>query len=355
MQILPDLMTLENGRPVTDAGAWKERRAELLGLFSEKMFGFMPKAPEKVIGETVEKSKTAAGHALTELINIRFDTPKGEFAFPLKFTYPAGAESVPTFVFINFRPELYDSYCPLEEIIDSGFAVASVFYKDITSDDGNFDSKLASHFPRESGTDTGKIGLWAYACSRVADYLQTRNEADSSNLAVIGHSRLGKTALWCSANDSRFRFAISNCSGCCGAAYEREKHGNAETYKKIQEVFPYWFCKNFENIARGNEEAPFDQHMLLALTAPRYLLVGSASLDEWADPYSEQMACMGASPAWKVFGLNGFIGKETPAAVGEDFSKGEIHYHNRDGEHFLSRNNWNQYMKFIKSKTDSRV
>ena len=131
---------------------------------------------------------------------------------------------------LNFRPDVYDCYLPSEEVIDNGFAVATVCYKDITADNCDFKSGIAVHYPREDeNTAWGKIGMWAFCASRMVDYFGERPEIDTEQIAVIGHSRLGKTALWCGAQDPRIRYVISNDSGCSGAAYERIKHDGAET------------------------------------------------------------------------------------------------------------------------------
>ena len=204
------------------------------------------------------------------------------------------------------------------------------------------------------GTDWGKISMWAWGASRVLDYLLTRSEVDSENVAVIGHSRLGKTALWCAAQDERFRFAFSNDSGCAGAALERIKHENAETIESITRVLPYWFCENYHRYAKNVESMPFDQHFLLGAIAPRFLCVGSASLDAWADPYSEQLCCCEASQAWEVNGHMGFVGPKESAHIGDSFHEGNIGYHLRDGIHFLGRTDWLQYMAFMKKKINKK-
>ncbi len=351
MEFFPDLLTFQNGEKVTKE-TWPKRREEMLDILCREEYGYSPKKPETVKGEIVETvDRIASGHAILEKINISFEAEKGEFSFPINFIYPKNKKNVPTFILINFRPDVYDMYYPLEEIIDNGFALVVVNYKDVTSDDTDFTNGIAAMYSRNNpDTDWGKIAMWAFAASRVLDYLETRDEVDKNNVSVIGHSRLGKTALWCSAQDERFKFAFSNNSGCSGAAYERIKHGNSETIEAITRVFPYWFCENFKKYVGREDERPFDQHFLIALTCPRYVGVGSASLDFWADQYSEQLSCIGASPAWKLFERKGFVGKDEPAEIGEHFMEGDIAYHLRDGIHFLGRQDWLNYMAFVRSK-----
>ena len=348
MEFYPDILSGKNG-PVTTAAEWEERKKEVLTILSREEYGFMPAAPERVWGEVTDtQRKCCGGHGIAEFINIHFDTPGGEFSFPIRFIYPTRQGKHPTFVLLNFRSDLYDMYCPLEEIIDRGYAVAQVNYRDITNDDDNFNDGIAGLYPRDgSGAACGKIGMWAFGASRIADYLLTRDEVDKDNLAVIGHSRLGKTALWCGANDERFKFTISNGSGCSGAAYERVKIPEGETIKQILGLASYWFCDNYKKYGDRPDDRDFDQHFLLALCAPRYVLIGAANRDFWADQYGEQLSCMAASPVWSLYGKEGYIGKTGPPQTGDSFSSGEIHYHLRDGMHFLSRRDWISYMDYI--------
>jgi len=348
MIFIPDILKFSDGTPVT-AENIKERRLEMLDILRHEEYGYAPKAPEKVIGKIIStEKKVAAGHAHLERIEILFDMEYGEFTFPINLFLPNTDKKVPVFVLINFFPEVYNQYCPLEEIIDNGYGLAVLYYNDITSDNGSRDGILSKCGWMRDGTAWGCISAWAYGASRVVDYLFTREEIDTDNIAVIGHSRLGKTALWCGAQDERVKLVCSNDSGCAGAAYERAKHEGAETAAIISNTFPYWFCGNYMQYFNDFTKAPFDQHFLLGCIAPRYICVGSASLDNWADQYSEQLSCVGATPMWGVCGKKGYIGKEMPAAVGESFNEGDIHYHLRDGVHFLSRNDWNEYMAFFK-------
>lgn len=350
MNFTPEILKFENGKEVSSKADFALRRKEIIDILSKNEYGYTPKTVGKttyVVKETI--TKCLAGHGVQDKLLVTFPTHKGDFTFPVNYFHPTNVKKHPTFIFINFRPDDYDMYYPVEEIIDSGCAVAQFYYKDIT-DDGPALDGIASMFDRRNdGTDWGKIGMWAYAASRLADILSDLPETEY--LAVLGHSRLGKTALWCGAQDERIKFVFSNNSGCSGAAYERIKHGKSETVEKITKVFPFWFCENYKKYALDPDSRPFDQHMLLALIAPRFLGVGSSSLDFWADQYSEQLSCIAAGEVWeKIFDMPGFIGTEEPAEVSDSFSKGSVHYHLRDGIHFLSRNDWNEYIAFMKSK-----
>ena len=177
---------------------------------------------------------------------------------------------------------------------------------------------------------------------RLLDYAQTLPDVLDLNTAIAcGHSRLGKTALLAAATDERFAFAYSNNSGCSGAAITRQKEG--ETVQNICTRFPYWFCENYQQYKNNEDAMPFDQHFLLAAIAPRYVLVGSASEDLWADPLAEQQCCVAASAAFE----NGFIGPDRPAEIGERFYDGDIGYHLRKGAHYFSREDWNGLISFV--------
>ena len=217
----PDLLTMTDGTPVTSSAQWEARRGELLNILAWEQYGaFLP--PSTASARVMAPPMPAcAGHAMQETLEVRFDTPAGEFAFPLRFLYPADGQVHPLFLLLNFRPLIPDIYCPAEEILDNGFALAVVCYTDITADDGDWGSGLCGHYPRKHpDTDPGKLVFWAYAASRALDVLTLRPEVDARNIAVIGHSRLGKAALLCGAQDARVRFTCANDAGCGGDALE---------------------------------------------------------------------------------------------------------------------------------------
>lgn len=324
---------------------WPQRRSELLRLFEEHVYGRTPAAPDRVTGEIVHRDDCAYAHkAVDEELNLTWDTPGGPFTLPVRFVYPRTDKPVPAFVFINFRPDAPDRYWPIEELVDSGYAVARVYYQDVTEDSARQDG-LAALYPAEGEHACGKIGLWAFACSRVLDYLLTRPEVvDPARVAVTGHSRLGKTALWCGAQDERFSLAISNDSGCSGAAITRGKVG--ETVRNITSVFPYWFCPAYLAYADREDALPVDQHQLLALMAPRAVYVASAEEDAWADPVSEYLACCAASEAFEALGKPGFLHPDALPELNKPLHQGAIGYHLRTGSHFFSRTDWLHHVAY---------
>lgn len=361
--MLKERLELLNLPPLFKAGTpdrltgrqWEERRADIYAAVCEYEFGWMPATPPEVRGTVLNSDKFAyCGKATEQRIELSFDTPSGEFKFPLYLLTPNIFEKHPVFVHIAFRPETPDRYVPCEEIIDRGYTLAMFCYNDITADaNDDFTSGIATMYGERRKTSWSKIGMWAFAASRVVDYLVTLPETDCANIAVMGHSRLGKTALWAGASDIRFKYVISNDSGCAGAALARESihHSDAEHVDRIASAFPVWFSGDYAEYANREDEMPYDQHWLLALTAPRYLYVASASLDKWACPESEYLACAAASEAWERQELDGFIAYDKFPRENFTFHEGCVGYHLRPGRHFLSRYDWNKYMDFIDRKT----
>lgn len=338
---------LENNMKVED---WPQRRKEILELLSREVYGFSPPPPKEIRSETLFEDENAwAGKAIHREINLSFPTDLGDFSFPCNLVLPKSEKKLPLIVYISFERYPMGKHCPVEEIIDSGFALASFYYKDITSDDDDFSSGLAGKFKRDNSPwQWGKISLWAYAASRVMDYVFGLSEVNKGAITVVGHSRLGKTALWCAAQDQRFAAAVSNNSGCSGAAISRGKKG--ESIKDITERFPFWFCDNYKKYAGAEKAMPFDQHFLLALTAPRPLYVASAELDGWADPYSEFLSCLAVDEVYKLLGNKGFVHENRFLSPGESLQDGNIAYHLRPGRHYLSRYDWQRFMRYLKKR-----
>ena len=327
-------------------------KAEIMKLLLTEEYGFLPEKPDSVSAEedSIEEN-FCAGKAVLKKLRLTCHTGYGDFTFPVSFIYPTKRNPpVPCFVHINFRDLVPDRYLPIEEIIDSGYAVLHFCYKDISSDDGDFENGLAGLvYPDGKRTETqcGKIGLWAWAASRVMDYAMTVPLLDQKRISVVGHSRLGKTALLTGALDERFYCAFSNDSGCSGAAVSREKQG--ETIQKIFQVFPYWFCKKYGKYA-GNEEAlPFDQHFLIAANAPHRVYVASAVEDTWSDPEYEYLGCDAADVYYKNLGMKGFVHPDRDPVPGDFFGAGEIGYHLRAGTHYFSRDDWQLFIKYFNS------
>lgn len=346
---LPSLLQFENGDAVT-AETWEKRRKELLSILEREIYGVAPAAPDTVRATVTPNKKKygdCGGAAVISDVTLEFDTDRGSFSLPVAEAVPKHDGRIPVFVFLNFMPEIPHKYFPTEELMDAGCAVVRIYYNDVSVDqEDGFTTGLAAMYDRERYS-WGKIRMWAFAASRVMDYLETTDYADLSRVAVIGHSRLGKTALVAAAYDERFALACSNDSGCSGAAITREKLG--ERVKQITKNFPYWFCEKYRDYIEREDAMPFDQHFLVGAIAPRRVSIGSATEDEWACPSSEYLCACAASPAWELNRRVGFVHPDRLPDACENFTGGSISYHLRRGTHYLSRHDWHVYLDEIKA------
>ncbi|WP_203566864.1 glucuronyl esterase domain-containing protein [Aestuariimicrobium ganziense] len=320
-------------------------RDEMVDALAAHLYGRVPQVTREVTLVTSEPQQRAyAGKATHHQLRLSLPTPTTPFTLPVTLTVP-DQPAGPAVLLVNFGALPHD-YCPIEELVDAGLTVCVVDYQAVTSDDDDFSDGLAGHFPH-ARSSMGKIALWAWAASRVLDHLSRRDDLDPAQVWVAGHSRLGKTALWAAAQDERFAGAISNDSGCSGAALTRGNTG--EQVSDITGRFGHWFLPGYADRANDPSTLPLDQHWLLAAIAPRRLCVGSAIEDDWADPLSEYLACVAASPAWERHGAVGLGDTSSSTPTLGNIGGGRVQYHLRPGTHFLSRQDWMTYLAAVLS------
>ena len=353
---LPDPLLFNNGRKVRSARQWEhKRRAEILEIFSQEMYGHIPAKPEGLHFKTIKEERVYDGLGIRKTVRIYLDEAE-EHWFDVLVHLPEGATGpVPVFAGLNFKGNdatldgRADFRWPYEMILKAGMGVATAWRDTIEPDgrDCNIgnedvcrDGGVRSWY--DEGGDWGAISAWAWGLGRIMDYLETDSAIDCSKVAVIGHSRLGKTALWAGANDPRFAMVISNDSGCCGAALSRRIYG--ENFAIIANAFPHWFTPAFRKYMWNEAEFPADQHWLLALAAPRPLYIASATEDQWADPEGEWLSAMLASEVYALFGKDGL--DDTMPAPDTPERNNHVGYHLRTGVHNILAYDWQQYIAF---------
>lgn len=382
---LPELLRCSDGTLVRTVPQWEQRRRpEILGLFQDHVYGRIQPPPGDLRWEvTATRPDALGGKATRKLIHVWLAEHPAWRGMDVMLHVPNGARGrVPFFVGLSFNGNqavTTDRDVPVSErwvhagpaapdnrateasrgaessrwslglIMDHGFAVASAYYGDIEPDhpEGWKEGVRAALSPAGVGTvwrdgDWGAIGAWAWGLSRILDCLGTEERVDTARAVVIGHSRLGKTALWAGASDPRFAIVISNNSGEGGAALMRRNFG--ETTEIITRVFPHWFTSAYRRYANNENACPVDQHMLIALMAPRPVYIASAAEDAWADPKGEFLSGHAAGPAYALYGRRGVCVDAQPPP---DQPVGDcIGYHIRTGKHDVTPYDWEQYLRF---------
>jgi hypothetical protein len=383
---LPELLVSNDGKIISNSEDWENiRRPEILELFETNVYGEIPDKEIDINYKLLKIDNDALdGKAIQKEIIATFSNGKESLEMNMLIFLPKNAKKpVPVFMGMNFygnqtiHPDpnitITTSYVknnedflitnnratelsrgvrshrwPIERILERGYGIVSIYYGDIDPDfDDDFQNGIHKLFYEDGEqpkpNEWGSIAAWAYGLSKAMDYLVTDKDIDKNKVAVIGHSRLGKTALWAGAMDKRFAITISNDSGCGGAALSRRRQG--ETVKKINTSFPHWFCKNFHLYNDKEEDLPVDQHMLICLIAPRPVYVASASEDQWADPEGEYLSLYHSGSVYNLYGFEN-LRSDTMPEVNQSQTIDNMGYHIRSGKHDLTLFDWEKYMDF---------
>ena len=358
---------IPSGSPATIEWWETRRRPELLRLFSEYVYGVTPSELPDVKYSLEDNANGSSESIKASVLTVEMKRGGRACSFKSDIYQPAGTPAsapnpapnpahnpAPMSAVIMIDPfsrrgwdeEKIYNHCPPDVLTEAGFIAVHAHVDQACADDaGEYVHGLMELYPPEGDAGWGAVGGWAFCASRVIDYLASRPDVKPGAIAVCGCSRAGKTALWCGAQDARVAVTISNVSGCTGAAITRGKTG--ERISDITSVFPHWFCKKYTEYSNREEDLPVDQHMLLALCAPRPLYVSSASEDDWADPAMEFEAATLCGEAYKIYGMSGLPDNNIPP-VNAPLLSGDVGYHNREGEHGCEVYDWKQYISFMK-------
>ena len=359
---VPELMVTKAGKKVTDVATWeKVRRPELLDVFLENEYGRRPvERPDTLAFETVEPDKPMMdGKAVRKRVRASWKGPCRSQGFVFTAFIPVTAKErpAPGFILICNRPPAANidpervkksEFWPAEEIVARGYAALAFWNGDVAPDNARSNCTQGVHacWAKERTSNSwGALSAWAWGASRVLDWVETEPLLDAKHFGVVGHSRGGKTSLLAGVTDTRFAMACVNDSGCSGAKLNHIDLPKSESIARITKVFPHWFCLNYRNFAGKEFEMDFDQHMMVALMAPRAVAIASASKDHWAGQRGEYASALLASPAWELYGKRGLVSDGFPNP-GEARQDGTVSYHLREGAHNLTLHDWNRYMDF---------
>jgi hypothetical protein len=393
---LPDPLTPANGKPVRDAKTWTtKRRPEIVKLFATEQYGVAPGRPEGESFDVYDKGTPALGGKAIRK-QVRIYMAKGKDGLPDKSWpsidvveyLPASAKGpAPMLLSINFNavqlavddagivPQMvWDEKTntrmmpaaptvgrtfgriPVEKFVDAGFGVATFYYGDVDPDDATgFAEGIRARYMKagqtgeadRAGDAWGSIAAWAWGMSRVEDYFETDKDVDAKRVTIHGVSRLGKTVMWAGANDTRFAAVIASCSGEGGAALSRRDYGETIAHLTERTRYPYQFAANYAKWGGFPDHAPMDANLLVALIAPRPLLLQTGSTDNWSDPKGEFLAAVAAGPVYRLLGKQDLGTDVWPAAKTPIFSNG-LNYFMHEGGHGMVVGDWDVYLEFLK-------
>lgn len=360
---VPELMVTEDGRKVLDVKTWEEvRRKEIYDVLMREEYGVRPPAADersRVSFKVADERDAMNGKAVRKLVTAVYEGPCGTHSFPFTAFIPKSKKPVPAFVLICNRPpadnidpdrKKKSGFWPAEEIVARGYAAIAFWNGNVAPDDkrggcrkGIF-PRVEEHEKRVK-TSWATISAWAWGASRVMDWIEGESLIDKTRVAVVGHSRGGKTALLAGVTDTRFAMACVNNSGCSGAKLNHIRLPRSESIARINRNFPHWFCRNYRKYGKKEMTMPFDQHQMVSLMAPRLVAIASATEDHWAGQEGEWWSAKLASPAWGLYGKKGLAADSFPPPE-KPQQEGCVSYHLRSGVHNLTPYDWKCYMDF---------
>ena len=382
---LPDPLVMFDGTKVTTKEQWEnERKPELKALFQHYMYGKLPPAPKtKKYNVLFTDPAALAGKARLSEVEITFEDPQLKHKLHVLFVVPNGVKSPPVFVGMNFcgnhtlldHPRIHlpegwvRNSCPgaineratdkgrggqkevwnIDLIVEKGYALACFYSGDVDPDTPDLSDGIGPAYwsgGKPAGDDAGTIALWAWGFHRVVDFIHEagKGDVDPNRIAAVGHSRNGKTALLAGAFDERISLVIPLQAGCGGTAPSRTSDTRAESVKRINTSFPHWFCDNFPLFNDQTDRLPFDQHCLIALCAPRPVLLPNAEEDLWANPSGQFELLAAASPVYELLGAEGLASGAKPEM--NKLVDSRLGYFIRPGRHAMTRADWEVFIAY---------
>ena len=352
---LPDPLLCLDGTKVTTLREWeKKRRPELMNILRTYMYGHRPKIGKALPARVDEvDANYLNGKVTRKVLTVPLTADKNGPIMHARVYLPNGAEErVPVFLMMAWGDEADQK--ALSRLIDAGYGMAVFRYTESAPDNVEaYEKGLIPYFYKKGQTlpmpdDWATIDVWAYAASRVMDYLEKDKAVRSDQVAVLGHSRLGKAALWAGASDERFAITFPVNSGCGGTAISRRVLG--ETLFNANVAFPHWFCGNFQQFSLRERYMPFDQHEVVALCAPRAVYIASGETDTWADPKGEFLGGKGAEAVYALYGKKGIADERgavsSMPALDHACMQGQIAYHIRTGGHAVLDYDWERFIEY---------
>jgi hypothetical protein len=359
---LPDPLVMTDGRPVRDAAMWmKERRPEILRLYQDFIFGHVPATAPKITFAEVKAEPALDGKAVRKTIVGRIGEGADAPTVTVSLWLPAAAKGpVPVLLHVQFfanQPPApgkegagrFSEDGPISDFIARGYAYAVFRYTEIEGDKADTSVTrvrklaLAPGQEKPAARDWSTISAWSWGASRILDYLETVPAVDAKRVALIGHSRLGKTALWGGATDPRFAVIFASCSGEMGAALSRRDWG--ETVDDMAVAFPWWFVGTFPQYVGKWSTMPVDAHLLIALSAPRPVFVTGGTQDQWADPKGEFLAQVAAGPVYRLLGRKDLGTTELPP-LDHPLIAGDLGFLYHTGGHTIAPGDWKAFLEF---------
>jgi len=384
---LPDVLMLKNGKKVTDKQTWlSQRRPEIVKLFEEYQFGEMPPKPAALSFNIFDKGTPVFnGEVIRKQVTVYFTKDTSAHKMDILLYLPAKAtKPVPLILMLSFSPNSsmavddpgvkqgvsWDkngkkSPAPktglgrlgkddIERFTANGFAVATIYYGDIEPDFKlgyqvgirGYYLKPGQQVPADN--EWGAISAWAWGLSRAMDYLETDKQINTKRVALQGVSRLAKTVLWAGAHDTRFKMVIESCAGEGGGALSRRNYGENIAHMTDTSRYYYQFAPNWHKYANDFNASLVDAHMLVALMAPRYLLMQTGTTDLWSDPHGEFLAAVAAQPVYNLFGLQGPGTANWPDGGDASLAYNPLGYYMHVGGHGNIPSDWDIYLNYVK-------